>query len=68
MGAFIRVDIPQLSSICMSNNDEAWQIKINDTLHTLFVLEVNYFPTLLEKCFYLKSAGKILSKRSWLLQ
>ena len=28
--AFIRVDIPQLSSICMSN-DEGWQIKINDT-------------------------------------
>ena len=36
--AFIRVDIPQLSSICMSN-DEGWQIKINDTFldtHTPF--------------------------------
>ena len=39
--AFIRVDIPQLSSICMSN-DEGWQIKINDTFldtHTLLYFQ-----------------------------
>ena len=61
--AFIRVDIPQLSSICMSN-DEAWQIKINDTFprHTHpFVF--SRFLTLLKALFI--SVRKICYKLHW---